>query len=67
MKEDRPYKVVLVSPDEEVLLTSYYGGGVSIPEDIADDLHKAYAKHRESRGLKTAFWSTNEDGTDYCV
>jgi len=63
-KDDRPYKVVLADPEGEVILTSEYFGGVSIPEDIADDLHKAYALHRESRGLKTAHWS---DEGEYCV
>ena len=62
--DDRPYRVKLECPDGNTLLISEYGGGVSIPEDIAEDLHLCYAKHRESRGFKTAHYS--DDG-EYCV
>ena len=58
-EDDRPYRVKLECPDGVVLLTSEYEGGVSIPEDLSNDLQQAYGKHRESRGLKTAFYSDN--------
>ena len=58
-EDDRPYRVKLECPDGAVLFTSEYEGGVSIPEDLANHMQEVYGKHRESRGLKTAFYSDN--------
>jgi len=66
-------EVELYSPEGEEILNGRVMGGSAPLQDyenlrsFVEQLHEAYAKHRESRGLKTAFWSTNEDGTDYCV
>tara|TARA_R110002020_G_scaffold178080_1_gene370850 strand:+ start:1332 stop:1520 length:189 start_codon:yes stop_codon:yes gene_type:complete len=52
-KEDDPYELVLFAPDGRQILQLNYWNGAAIPDDLHEDIHEAYAKHRKERGLTT--------------